>query len=94
MRRASVSWGPALIATSNSSICFSMPFVIGGTLRQAEELITRKQWTDCVAIDDPEALRAYDAPEVILTGTFIARQDVQTFYDMFKQRGATYRFVG
>ena len=70
-----------------------MPFVIGGTLRQAEELITRKQWTDHVAIDDLEALRGLEAPEVIVTGTFIARQDVQAFYDLFKQIGATYRFV-
>jgi hypothetical protein len=38
-------------------------------------------------------LRGLEAPEVILTGTFIARQDVQSFYDMFKQTGATYRFV-
>jgi hypothetical protein len=70
-----------------------MPFVIGGNLRQAQELIARKQLADCVAIDDPESLRGAQAPEVILTGTFIARPDVQSFYDMFKQTGATYRFV-
>jgi hypothetical protein len=70
-----------------------MAFVIGGNLRQAQELITRKQWADCVAVDDPEALRGLDAPDVILTGTFIARQDVQSFYDMFRQIAATYRFV-
>jgi hypothetical protein len=70
-----------------------MPFVIGGNIRQARELIARKQLVDCIAIDDPEPLRGLDAPEVILTGTFIARQDVQSFYDMFKQTGATYRFV-
>jgi hypothetical protein len=70
-----------------------MPFVIGGNLRQAQELIARKQLADCIAIDDPEALRGIEAPEVILTGTFIARQDVQSFYDVFKENGATYRFV-
>jgi hypothetical protein len=70
-----------------------MPIVIGGSLRQAQELIARKQWADYVAIDDADALRDLDAPEVILTGTFIARQDVQTFYNVLKQTGATYRFV-
>jgi hypothetical protein len=70
-----------------------MPFVIGGNLRQAQELIARKQLSDCVAINDAQALRGLRAPEVILTGTFIARHDVQTFYDMFKQTGATYRFI-
>ena len=29
-----------------------------------------------------------ESSEVILTGTFIARHDVQSFYDMFKQTGA------
>ena len=70
-----------------------MPFVIGGNIRQAQELITRKQLADSIAIDNPEPLRGLKAPEVILTGTFIARHDVQSFYDMFKQTGATYRFV-
>jgi hypothetical protein len=70
-----------------------MPFVIGGNIRQAQELITRKQLADCIAIDDPEALRDLENPDVILTGTFIARHDVQSFYDMFKQTGATSRFV-
>jgi hypothetical protein len=70
-----------------------MRFVIGGNIRQAQELIARKQLTDCVATDDPEALRGLDAPDVILTGTFIARHDVQSFYDVFKQTGATYRFL-
>ena len=70
-----------------------MPFVIGGNLRQAQELIARKQLEDCVAADDPQALRGFQTPEVILTGTFIARHDVQAFYDMFRQTGATTRFV-
>jgi hypothetical protein len=70
-----------------------MHFVIGGNIRQAQELIARKQLADCIAIDEPDPLRGLEAPEVILTGTFIARHDVQSFYDMFKQNGATYRFV-
>jgi hypothetical protein len=70
-----------------------MRFVIGGNIRQAQELITRKQLKDCVATDEPEALRGLHAPDVILTGTFIARHDVQSFYDVFKQTGATYRFL-
>ena len=69
-----------------------MPFVIGGNLRQAQELISRKQLADCIAIDDPEALRGLEAPEVILTGTFIARQDVQSFYDVFKENGSDLSF--
>ena len=70
-----------------------MPFVIGGNIRQAQELISRKQLADCIAIDDPEALRGLENAEVILTGTFIARHDVQSFYDVLKQTGATYHFV-
>ena len=30
-------------------------------------------------------LESIDAPEVILTGTFIARADVQAFYDALKR---------
>ena len=70
-----------------------MTFVIGGNLGQAEEFIRRRRLTDAVAIDDPEPLRASHAPEVIVTGTFIARPDVQAFYDVFRATGAKHRFL-
>jgi len=68
-------------------------FVVGGSIREAEELITRKHLEDCVPIDDPEPLHSVDAPDVVLTGTFIARRDVQAFYDAFKKTQAKPRFV-
>ena len=51
-----------------------MRYVIGGNIREAEDLIRRKQFTDCVPLDRAEMLESIDAPEVILTGTFIARR--------------------
>jgi hypothetical protein len=71
----------------------SVRFVIGGTIREAEDLILRKQLDDCVPIDDPTPLQSVDAPEVVLTGTFIARRDVQAFYKVFKQTHAKHQFV-
>jgi hypothetical protein len=68
-------------------------FVIGGTISEAEDLISRKHLDDCVPIDDPEPLQSIDAPEVVLTGTFIARPDVQAFYDVFKKTRANHQFV-
>jgi hypothetical protein len=68
-------------------------FVVGGSIREAEDLITRKHLDDCVPIDDPEPLHSVDAPDVVLTGTFIARRDVQAFYDVFKKTQAKPRFV-
>ena len=38
-------------------------------------------------------LETIDAPEVILTGTFIARADVQAFYDVFKRINAKPDFM-
>ena len=70
-----------------------MTFVIGGNLGQAEELMRRRRLTDAVAIDDPGPLRGLDAPEIITTGTFIARRDVQAFYDVFRAVGAKHRFL-
>jgi hypothetical protein len=70
-----------------------MVYVIGGNLNEAQETIHRRQLTDAVAIDDPQLLRRLNAPEVIVTGTFIARRDVQAFYDVFRQTGATHRFL-
>ena len=70
-----------------------MTFVIGGNRSQAEELIRRRRLTDAVAIDDPEPLRGLDAPDVIVTGTFIARRDVQAFYDVFRAIGVKHRFL-
>ena len=46
----------------------------------------RKQLGDAIPIDDPTPLQAVDAPDVVLTGTFIARRDVQSFYAMFKKK--------
>ena len=71
-----------------------MTFVIGGNRSQAEELIRRRRLLDAVVIDDLEPLRGLDAPEVITTGTFIARRDVQAFYDVFRSIGAKHRFLG
>jgi hypothetical protein len=68
-------------------------FVIGGNIREAEDSIRRDQLVDYVPIDDPEQLRGAEAPEVVVTGTFIARADVQAFYDVFKETGANHRFV-
>ena len=70
-----------------------MIFVIGGNLAEAQELIRRRRLVDCVAIDDPEPLRGLEAPEVIVTGTFIARRDVQSFYDMFRATNVKRRFL-
>ena len=70
-----------------------MVYVIGGNLNEAQETIHRRQLTDAVAIDDPQLLRRLNAPEVIVTGTFIARPDVQAFYDVFRKTGATHRFL-
>jgi hypothetical protein len=70
-----------------------MTFVIGGNRSQAEELIRRRRLADAVAIDDPEPLRGLDAPDVIVTGTFIARRDVQAFYDVFRAIGAKHHFL-
>ena len=70
-----------------------MRYVIGGNIRQAEDLIRRKQLTDCVPVDGAELLAPIKAPEVILTGTFIARADVQAFYDVFKRINAKPHFM-
>ena len=70
-----------------------MRYVIGGNIRQAEDLIRRKQLTDCIPVDRAELLEAINAPEVILTGTFIARADVQAFYDVFKRINAKPHFM-
>jgi hypothetical protein len=67
-------------------------YVIGGNIREAHEFIMRRGLTGCVPVDDPEALRGCTRPEVIVTGTFIARADVQSFYDVFRETGATHRF--
>jgi len=48
-------------------------YVIGGNIREAHEFITRRGLTGCVPVDDAEALRGCTRPEVIVTGTFIAR---------------------
>jgi len=48
--------------------------VIGGDFGEAEDLMRRRQLTDCVPIDRAEVMESIDAPEVILTGTFIARR--------------------
>jgi len=68
-------------------------YVIGGNMREAEDLIRRDQLADCVPIDDPELLKSIDAPEIATTGTFIARADVQAFYDVFKKTHAKHHFV-
>jgi len=68
-------------------------YVIGGNIREAEDLIRRKQLTDCIPVDRAEPLEAINAPEVILTGTFIARADVQAFYDLFKRINAKPHFM-
>jgi hypothetical protein len=52
-----------------------------------------RKLTDGVAIDDPQPLRGLRAPEIIPTGTFIARRDVQSFYDVFRTTHAKHRFV-
>ena len=70
-----------------------MVYVIGGNLNEAQETIHRRQLTDAVAIDDPQLLRRLNAPQVIVTGTFIARPDVQAFYDVFRKTGAKHRFL-
>ena len=70
-----------------------MRYVIGGNIREAEDLIRRRQLADCVPIDRAEMLESIDAPEVILTGTFIARADVQAFYDLFKRINAKPHFM-
>ena len=70
-----------------------MRYVIAGNIREGEDLIRRKQFTDCVPIDHAELLESIDAPEVILTGTFIARADVQAFYDVFKRINAKPHFM-
>ena len=49
--------------------------------------------TDCIPVDRAELLEAINAPEVILTGTFIARADVQAFYDVFKRINAKPHFM-
>jgi hypothetical protein len=68
-------------------------YVIGSNIREAEDLIRRKQLIDCIPIDDPKLLESIDGPEVILTGTFIARADVQAFYDVFKRIKAKPHFM-
>jgi len=68
-------------------------YVIAGNIREGEDLIRRKQFTDCVPIDRAEMLESIDVPEVILTGTFIARADVQAFYDVFKRINAKPHFM-
>ena len=70
-----------------------MCYVIGGNMREAEDFIQREQCAHCVPIDDPELLNLIDAPEVVTTGTFIARADVQAFYDVFKKTHAKHHFV-
>jgi len=70
-----------------------MGVVIGGAMREAQELIQRRRLKDATPIDDPEALRGLNAPHVSLTGTFIARADVQAFYDVFKRIHAKHQFV-
>ena len=70
-----------------------MCYVIGGNMREAEDLIRRKQMVDSLAIDSPEPLQSIDSPDVVTTGTFIARADVQAFYDMFKRTHAKHQFA-
>lgn len=69
-----------------------MRYVIGGNIREAEDFICRKKLVDHVPIDDPEPLHSIDAPVVVVTGTFIARSDVQAFYDVFKKTHAKHHF--
>jgi hypothetical protein len=71
----------------------AMRYVVGGNTREAEDLIRRRQLTDCVPLDRAEMLESIDAPEAILTGTFIARADVQAFYDLFKRINAKPHFM-
>jgi hypothetical protein len=67
-----------------------MCYVIGGNMREAEDVSRRTRMADCLAIDDPEPLRSINAPEVVITGTFIARRDVQAFYDVFQKTAPTF----
>lgn len=75
------------------SLNSNMVYVIGGSLREAEEFIRRRKLSNCLAIDDSEPLRDLEAPEVIITGTFIARRDVQSLYDVFRAMYAMRRYM-
>ena len=75
------------------SLNSNMVYVIGGSLREAEEFIRRRKLSNCLAIDDSEPLRDLEAPEVIITGTFIARRDVQSLYDVFRATYAMRRYM-
>ena len=70
-----------------------MIYVVGGNLTEAEAFARRCQRGDCVPFDSPEALEGLVTPEVILTGTFIARHDATSFYRALKAVAATYRYV-
>jgi hypothetical protein len=61
-----------------------MIYVVGGTLAEAQDFVRGHCGPEeRFVIDTPEALRGSDAPYVVTTGTFIARRDVQPFYEIF-----------
>jgi len=84
---------PGLSRAFFVSLNSNMVYVIGGSLREAEEFIRRRKLSNCLAIDDSEPLRDLEAPEVIITGTFIARRDVQSLYDVFRATYAMRRYM-
>ena len=71
-----------------------MLYVIGGNLDQARDYIRRKGLAahEATCVDDPERLQGLTAPEVVLTGTYITRSDVQAFEAALARTGADVRY--
>ena len=69
-----------------------MVYVIGGNIREVQDLIRRGHIKDCVVIDELLASRDLKAPEVIVTGTF-PRGGTCTRFMSASETGATWRFI-
>lgn len=69
-----------------------MIYVIGGNRQQALDHINRKQLAPAQPIDHPDELRVLRAPEVVLVGTYLTRDDRQAFDALLEEIDATVRF--